>query len=176
MNRRICKILLSLILMSVGFTVYGQSWETTDSNDLRPIIKSIVEEFDTEPLIESANIGLAGEPSAQYKVFEKLYKQATEEELVTLTGHPNPAVRGYAFWGLAKTGSDKLEPILRKHIADTTTVLTMSGCSVGIEKVNSFMLDVVTPKLIDNCRKLPKRTIKMLREEMSIVNNQHVSK
>ena len=42
----------------------------------------------------------------------------------------------------------------------------MSGCIVGIERVNTFILDVVTPKLVDNCKKLSRRTLKELKEEI----------
>lgn len=159
--------LILTILTFSAVTAHGQRVEPYDSTKVSSTVLAIINDFEFEDgMVESAYVGYAGQPSDQFEVFERLYKEATESELLELTKHPEPIVRSYSFWGLAKINSNELEANLRQHLNDTTQVLTMSGCRVGIERVNTFMLDVVTPKLVDNCKKLPRRTINELKEEI----------
>lgn len=159
-------LILSILTFS-ALTALGQTVERFDSTKVSAQVLEIVNDFEFEDgMVESAYVGYAGQPSEQFEVFERLYTEATESELLELTKHSEPIVRAYSFWGLAKINSNELETTLRQHLNDTTQVLTMSGCIVGIERVNTFMLDVVTPKLVDNCKKLSRRTLKELKEEI----------
>lgn len=92
----------------------------------------------------------------QFARFSQLNKIAKLEELIELTDHKSPAVRGYSFWALAKRNYSGLEDIFLNHINDTESVLQKNGCMIGKETVISFMKQVVTPYMYDpSCKKLP---------------------
>ena len=53
--------------------------------------------------------------------------------------HPSPAVRGYAFLGLAENKYIKLDEILMDHTDDNETVLIIRGCLIDELPVIRFM-------------------------------------
>jgi hypothetical protein len=159
-------LILTILTIYSSITL-GQKVEKFDSTKISSAVMTVVKNFETKDgMIENAFIGIAGQPSEQFEVFKRLCNTATESELIELTKHTEPIIRGYSFWGLAKINSVKLESILREHVSDTANIITMSGCLVGTKKVNTFMLDVVTPKVLDNCKKLSSRTRREIKEEI----------
>lgn len=101
------------------------------------------------------NGSLSFDQDAQYSNFEQLLEVAYIEDLIQLTDHDAPAVRGYAFWGLAKKNYEGLEDIFRAHIDDRAKVISRNGCLVGDNTVIGFMRQVVTPYMYDpHCKKL----------------------
>ncbi|HEY0976057.1 MAG TPA: hypothetical protein VGE21_01195 [Flavobacteriales bacterium] len=73
----------------------------------------------------------------------ELCRCATPDELRSLTAHPSPIVRGYAFWALSSNGGSDLLPILLQHIGDTAAVDVQFGCVVHHPRVGDFLIDVV---------------------------------
>ncbi len=112
-----------------------------------------------------AEVGSIGfDHDTQYSRFLQLNEIATMEDLVTLTDDDSPAVRGYAFWALAKRNYPDLKTIFLAHLDDRTTVLQRNGCMVGKESVISFMKQVVTPYMYDyDCMKLDDVTRDLVR-------------
>ena len=115
----------------------------------------------SEQIADSGSLGF--DHDAQYNRFVKLTTSATDEELVLLTDHTSPAVRGYAFWALAKRKYADLKSIFVAHLDDKSPVLQKNGCMVGNESVISFMRQVVTPYMYDpDCMKLDDKTRAMV--------------
>ena len=58
--------------------------------------------------MESEYVGFGGTKSDEYKRFQKIKSNATDEELVELINHENPIVRTYGFLGLIER--EKMKP------------------------------------------------------------------
>lgn len=116
--------------------------------DTLPDLKKIVDEIEKGNRVESSHIGYGGSPSDQYAKYEQLKKTATVEQLTSLTNHKNSAVRCYAFQALASKKADNVFTVLLKHLHDTSTVVTQSGCIVMTELTGDYFIDVVTPDYI----------------------------
>lgn len=117
---------------------------------LRSEIKKIVDSIEAGNFVAiTAGIGASGYLTPQWKYFQQLKKDATAEELISLTNHKNGAVRCYAFQALAGKQSDKVFSILLTHLYDTAKVKTISGCNAAMELVGDYYINVVTPKYID---------------------------
>ncbi|MEO0473406.1 MAG: hypothetical protein AAF206_27590 [Bacteroidota bacterium] len=67
---------------------------------------------------------------------------ATEQELIELTNHPNPITRYYAFWALTERKASKatLLEIVKTHLNDTVSVKTQIGCIGGETMIGDYML------------------------------------
>jgi len=121
-----------------------------------------------ELAVITAQIALDGslgfDENHQYNRFLKLQELASNDELVKLTDHLSPAVRGYAFWALAKNHYPDLKSIFIKHLDDQVAVIQRNGCMVGNESVISFMKQVVTPYMYDrSCKKLDDETLALVK-------------
>ena len=117
--------------------------------DTLPDIKKIVDYIAEGNSVESSHIGYGGIPSDQYAKYEQLKKVSTVKQLTALTDHKNSAVRCYAFQALASKKADNVFTVLLKHLHDTSSVYTQSGC-VGMTYFSGdYFIDVVTPDYID---------------------------
>lgn len=147
---------LLFTLINLPLILSGQSPKSTyDPQKISKSILQIAKDMAKENEVHNAAISVAGEKTLQYRRFEGLIKKATLNELLELVEHPNPAVRIYAFWALAKREFEKLEAVLMAHAADEQLVYHIQGCLGGDIKVIDFMLRVVTPEMIDwECKKL----------------------
>ena len=86
-------LILSILTFS-ALTVLGRTVERFDSTKVSAQVLEIVNDFEFEDgMVESAYVGYAGQPSDQFGVFERLYTEATESELLELTKHSEPIVR-----------------------------------------------------------------------------------
>jgi hypothetical protein len=94
-------------------------------------------------------VSVSGSRPEQFDNFSELQKNASKDELIALTNHPNAVVRCYAFWSLTYDPTSNLLPIVINHINDTTIVDTQFGCIGSRERAGDFMINVVTPKYID---------------------------
>ncbi len=68
-----------------------------------------------ESIAKAGSLGF--DQDAQYSHFVILNNVSTEEELVVLTSNDSPAVRGYAFWALAKRDYIDLKSIFIRFAA-----------------------------------------------------------
>ena len=120
-------------------------------------------EKEKENEIHSDAVGYRGEKTSQYKRFEKLTKKAKLDELIELTEHPSPVVRGYAFWALAKRNYKKLEEIFIKHLRDEEKLKLYEGC-IGLNtSVINFLYQVVSPNLLDwRCKTFDEETFERI--------------
>ena len=126
MNKTFVHLFLSLF----GFPLFlpAQSPKSTyDPKKISKPILQIAKDIAKENEVHNAAISVAGEKTLQYRRFEALVKKANFNELLELVEHPNPAVRVYAFWGLAKREFEKLEAVLMAHAADEQLVYHIQG-------------------------------------------------
>lgn len=167
------KTFIHLFLSLLGFPLFlpAQSLKSTyDPQKISKLILQIAKDMAKENEVHNAAISVAGEKTLQYRRFEALVKKATLNELLELVEHPNPAVRVYAFWGLAKREFEKLEAVLMAHAADEQLVYHIQGCLGGDIKVIDFMLLVVTPEMIDwECKKLDQAAFNRLHERQKML-------
>ena len=153
MQRQIQIIIIILLFPILNF---GQDFKLDyKPKKIRKEIRKIARKIGIGEEIHSKSVGFGGERTSRYDRFELLAKKATMEELVELMGHPKPAVRGYAFWGLAKKHYKNLEDIFVKHANDEEYVLLVEGCMASEIRVIDFMRFVVMPQMLDTeCKKL----------------------
>lgn len=145
-----------IIFLLLPMLSFAQNLELNyQKRKIRKEIRKIVVKIAEGDELHSEFIGYSGKTTRQYKHFERLIKKASLEEMVELTEHPQPVVRGYAFWGLAKKHYEDLEKIFIAHANDEELVFQMDGCTGGDMPLIDFMTWVVTPRMIDvNCKKL----------------------
>jgi hypothetical protein len=145
--------LMSSISKIIGLWLTLTFWAANsyagDSTEIRQQILKVASQISKNRTVDDRAIGFAGQTSEQYKRFDFLVQQATENELITLTGHENAKVRAYAFWALAKRHYKDSKAILEKHLSDTASFVFFSGCDQGSEQVNHFFLDLLTPNHVD---------------------------
>ena len=169
MNKTFIHLFLSLIVLPQ--LLPAQSPKSTYApQKISKSILQIAKDMAKENEVHNAAISVAGEKTLQYRRFEGLVKKATLNELLELVEHPNPAVRVYAFWALAKREFEKLEAVLMAHAADDQLVYHIQGCLGGDIKVIDFMQKVVTPEMIDwECKKLNAAALDRLQERQRLL-------
>lgn len=149
------KIFLIIIL---GSCAGNKRIEGEKVFSIRSRIATLVSAMVEENMLNEEYVGIAGEETEQWKRFVKLSELATNEELISLSDHDNPVVRGYFFRALANRKSSETFSILMKHLSDTTRVQTFSGCIMSEEMLGDYFINIVTPNLIDtNLYKLNKQ-------------------
>lgn len=169
LNQLIKIIIIFLFIPTLNFgQEKGFDYEPTK---IRKEIRKIAIKIGKFNEIHSEAIGVGGERTKQYDRFEKLVEKATIDELIELTEHPKPAVRGYAFWGLAKKYYDNLEEIFVSHANDEEEVFQMQGCFGGEIAVIEFMRMVVMPQMLDmDCKKLNDAAFSRVKAKRKILN------
>lgn len=99
--------------------------------------------------------GIKGNSSQEYEDFAGLLIRSGNKELIQLTSNKNPHVRVYACWALAKRYYPYMNLIMEKHLDDTTTIEYQCEGIVVKEKINSFLLHLLSPGGLDPfCKKL----------------------
>ncbi|WP_131725846.1 hypothetical protein [Flavobacterium sp. Root420] len=143
MNKFVLRFAAIASLTTVIFMWSCSGKNTTEiSNETNLIVKKI----EKENVVMGSAVGSAGITPEQYENFEELKKNASKEELLLLTNHPNGVVKCYSFWALALDKNADLFSIVKKHINDDTPVETQFGCIKSTEKVGDFFIDLVNPK------------------------------
>lgn len=160
-----------IALSSLPIFLSGQSPKSTyDPQKISKPIRKIVKDIAEKNEIHGDAVSIVAAKTPQYLRFVELHIKASSEELLELVEHPNPAVRGYAFWGLAKQHYEKLEAIIMSHAADEQLVYQIEGCKGSEIPVIDFMCWVVTPQMIDwGCKKLDIAALDRLQERRGLL-------
>lgn len=146
-----------------GDTKINEEIKITNETIITDETQVFVDEISKINVVMGAQVSSGGERPLQYDNFEALEAQASSEELIALTDHPNGVVRCYAFWALSLSDSVDLYSIVIDHIDDTARVETQFGCSVSYDRVGDFFINVVTPHSIDlEAQKLNEAQLAML--------------
>lgn len=131
------KFLFYLLLGQLAY-----SCTQAQNKPVRPEISDIVNKISAYGTVDAAGVGIAGVKTEQYERFEKLMKNATVDELVSLTDHKSPAVKAYSFWALSKRKFPGLSLIVKKHAADSSTFRFFTGCLLSRERIRDFYLSI----------------------------------
>ncbi len=143
--------ILSIFIGCNGNVPFGHSSDNkfTLNLDTLPKLKKIVEGLEKGEMIESSHIGYEGSSSSQWEKYEQLKREATIDQLIALTDYRSSVVSSYAFQALATKNSDKVFPILLKHLNDTTKIVSQSGCIRETSLMADYYIDVVTSDYIE---------------------------
>src|SRR5688572_25066951 len=116
------KPLLPIVIFTLASIItYGQGEPISEvyaHGEIRTELQSLVNKMEDYGRIDSRAIGFEGKYTEQYSRFIKLSEKATDDELLILTEHKHAAIRGYAFWALAKRHYQDLHMIYIKHRDD----------------------------------------------------------
>src|SRR6478609_581760 len=104
----------------------------------------IVSALEDGEQVESARLGVAGEPSRQWERYERLKELATVDQLIRLTDYDNAIVRCYAFQALAAKNAVRVFEVLLRHVDDSESVAVQSGCVRMTELTGDYFINVVT--------------------------------
>lgn len=139
-------------------------YQAVSINDsLQPFVDSLIK-FDA---IFDEAVGYGGSKPEVYTWFEKLAQSAENDELIRLTSHSSPTVRGYSFWALVEREDPKVKEIMLEHVDDSVYIERMSGCLGYQEKLNDFMLSIIAPNCVDtNCSRLPPEDMAEIKAKM----------
>ena len=84
-------------------------------------------------------VGFGAEETTEYKAFKKFVENASVNEIICLTKHKNPIIRGYAFWALIiidKKEAGNLLPVFKKDEIWVDT--NLHGCVLFPYKLKQF--------------------------------------
>lgn len=108
--------------------------------------------------VESSHLGAAGTYSETYATYERLQEISSDTTLRNYTSHPNPKVRIYAMWALAKKNKAMALQELPKHITDNSMVYYQSGCIGMFMNTSTIILqDFDSLEIKDAIKQLPTR-------------------
>ncbi|GAB4406112.1 MAG: hypothetical protein OHK0053_32240 [Microscillaceae bacterium] len=111
-------------------------------------------------------VGRNPQEHAQFARFRQLLEKYPPAQIQSLTQHPNPVVRAYAFWGLAKQQSENLDEIILQMARDTAYIRTIVGCLADSSRVIDFALRLSTTDDIDpEARKISPQTKAVLQQK-----------
>jgi len=92
--------------------------------------------------------------TAQWLRFDSLSLLATDEQLIELTGHSDPAVKCYSFQALIERKSPSVFGIISEHLNDTDVLSMIVGCHGDSKTIIDFMIhklstrnQILTPML-----------------------------
>ena len=141
------KILITLLILFITITSCGQL--TYNDNSISIKTKKVVTEIEKVNELMSSAVYYEGSTPKQWGNFVELKKNATNEELIELTNHPNGVVRSYSFWALSNKKDVDLFPIVKNHLNDYQLINTQFGCIGGQKMVGDFFIQVITPPYLD---------------------------
>lgn len=138
-----------LIILCSVLTFKTSAQAGFDSSALSAVTKKVVlyiEQLNkvSDNIYEETPTGLK-----RRDILGQLLIVASKEELISLTNHPNGAVRCYSFWALSHKPAVDLFPILINHLSDTANIQVLFGDEGWREKAADFMIEVVTPNRVD---------------------------
>ena len=139
MRHPMIKLILILVCcVTLGNPCQGQTDFKPGSISLN--VKWITLKLKKYDKVTGARVGKGAFKSDQYKLYEKLKRKASENELYELTNHKSPVVRAYALTGLAEMNSPKTLDVLMKNQNDTTAIDQQFGCIGAHTTVIGYML------------------------------------
>jgi hypothetical protein len=98
--------------------------------------------------LDSDAVGGDGVKTETWSTYERLAAKATKAELLQLTHHTSPIVRGYAVQALAASGAAiDWKQLVLDHLRDTAEVMTFQGCVKASEKTGDVIFDTVREHL-----------------------------
>lgn len=113
-----------------------------------PTVGGLVARLARAGSLDDEAVGYAGVRTETFRLYEELLSRATAAELLALTRHESPIVRGYAVRGLlaTKAGFDAAQTAL-DHLADTQEVTTFSGCTLQKRMAGDVIFELLRPHL-----------------------------
>lgn len=100
-------------------------------------VDSIVREIAEINEVQSESIGIAGEPSENYRNFEKLKEKADIPTLIELTENESPVVSCYAGWALIDKEYADSATIFSRYLNSDKSVTTLNACAVPENNLSS---------------------------------------
>lgn len=145
-------ILTIIFILSQNISTNAQSSEIK----IRPRIKNIVERLKKEDLVYFGyRVGYGAVPETNnryYKLYLKLKKKATNEELAVLTKDTMKIIDIYAYSILHSRNYENLKEIFLEHRNDSAYFWTAGSCTGFIDRVNWYMLRKLNPSNQNNNR------------------------
>jgi hypothetical protein len=146
----------TLVLISIIFLILcscsqeKKKTEFAQTNELSQKTQDIVSDLIEYGEITGSAVGYSGGKPKQWDNFTDLKKNATDQELLLLTEHPNPVVKCYAFELLVKKRNKNSFNILKNNLKDTTSVSTQYGCIGSMTRVNDYFIESMSRPYPDN--------------------------
>ena len=144
-------VLISIIfLILCSCSQENKKTEFAQTNELSQKTQDIVSDLIEYGEITGRAVGYSGGKPKQWDNFTNLKKNATDQELLLLTEHPNPVVKCYAFDLLVKKRNKNSFNILKENLKDTTSVSTQYGCIGSMTRVNDYFIESMSRPYPDN--------------------------
>lgn len=108
----------------------------------------LVEQLAHAASLDDRFVGDDGDRSPTWRLYEQLLAKATAAELLPLTRHQSPIVRGYAVRAIVERG-DRVDTkqLMLEHKDDVAEVTTHSGCCKAQEKIGDVIFATLRPQL-----------------------------
>lgn len=126
------------------------------NNSIRPGISRIADKLQKEDLVHFGNaVGFSARRETgnkYYKLYLKLKRKASNEELAALTKRSSKIIKIYAFAILRDRKYNELKNIFFQNASDTSWFWTAAGCTGAVDQVNSYMFRAVRPSKNDTLK------------------------
>lgn len=132
------------IILFFLITIFSYGQSSFDNKAISSKTKKIVKEIAKVNELMGSAVYESFKRPKQWDNFELLEKQATNDELLKLTDHPNGVVRCYSFWALVNKDYPNLFSLIKKHFNDDEIVDTQFGCIGSEEKVGDFFIKMIS--------------------------------
>lgn len=150
-NMKKTSVLISILfLILCSCSQEKKKTEFTHTNELSQKTKNIVSDLIEYGEITGRAVGYSGKKPKQWDNFTDLKKNASDQELLLLTEHPNSVVKCYAFDLLVNKRNKNSFNILKKNLKDTTSVSTQYGCIGSMTRVNDYFIESISRPNPDN--------------------------
>ena len=142
------------VAITISLILYLPAVGQTMQKQIRPSILKIVYKLTKENTLHLGGpVGFAAKLETNnqyYKLYQKLNKKATDEELMLLTNDNSKTVVLYSFLILYSRKYNNLKEVFINHITDTSEVWIAGGCTSSITRINIFMLRQLNPAFMDS--------------------------
>jgi hypothetical protein len=139
-----------LILFLIVFSCAKPLYSYEEPNRVRTSITALCHKLDREQIVHlGAPVGYGGKiesPNRYFKLYKRLRRKATVDELVSLCQSKSKVILTYAFAALVYKQSPAAKVVLEQNLQDTSLVWHSGGCTGVLRSVNSFMLTSLTPQ------------------------------
>jgi hypothetical protein len=137
-KNKIAVVLLVIILLVLGMYYCPSRFYGGSSPLLAETISKMAECGD----FHGPRVGIGDIKSPQWAGYELICDSCNDNDLLTLTMHPNGAVRGYAFRAMIVRGHKDTFRVLKRLIKDDEIACTIDGCFIGGTTVSGYCLEV----------------------------------
>jgi len=159
-----------LIILFISCVIIGCHRQLVTDQGISLKVLRMVDKLESQHEIHVDVEGVT-KKKGSHKIFQKLIKKASTEELLLLMQHPSSVVRGYSFWALAKKNYEHIDEVIVERVTDEEpTVLVHNSKKKSYPLIEILAMIVRSDELDPNCKKLTEAELIRFEKYRRLVN------